>query len=99
MIIYSLSIKISLFIALIISLIITLSHALPAAPGYLGSFQIVWIAIFSLIGLPIETIISSSIIANFINLLYTLFISGILTSIYGFKISEYLELTIKKKYY
>jgi uncharacterized protein (TIRG00374 family) len=99
MIIYSLDIKISLFSALIISLIITLSHALPAAPGYIGSFQIVWIAIFSLIGLPIEKIISSSIIANFINLLYTLLISGILTSIYGFKISEYLEITIKKKYY
>jgi len=99
MIIYSLNIKISLSAALIISLIITLSHALPAAPGYIGSFQIVWIAIFSLIGLPIETIISSSIIANFINLLYTLFISGILASIYGFKISEYLELTLKKKYY
>ncbi|MEM2987049.1 MAG: lysylphosphatidylglycerol synthase transmembrane domain-containing protein [Nitrososphaerota archaeon] len=99
MIIYSLDIKISLFSALIISLIITLSHALPAAPGYVGSFQIVWIAIFSLIGLPIETIISSSIIANFINLLYILFISGVLASLYGFKISEYLELTMKKKYY
>lgn len=98
MIIYSLDLRVPLISALIISLIITLSHALPAAPGYLGSFQIVWIAIFSLLGFPIETIISSSIIAHFINLLYTLLISGILTSIYGFKITEYLELVIKRKY-
>jgi uncharacterized protein (TIRG00374 family) len=68
-----------------------LSFALPAAPGYVGSIQAVWLLVFGALGLSFEESVAISIFYNTINIMQVAVLGAAGLSWLGFSLGKVLS--------
>jgi len=70
------SVQIPFVSSILGSSLLFLSFALPAAPGYVGSIQAVWLLVFGALGLTIEESVAMSILYNGVNVIQVAVFGG-----------------------
>jgi len=72
------------------SAVVALSAIIPAPPGNVGTFELVWVGVFTVLGLTQAEAMSSGIVVHVVQTTYLLLIGGISTMLLG-GVREYIQ--------